>query len=131
MGLYLFLALGVTVTDARGLQVLQVNDSWPEHYLFSGMKGFVHQPTVNPAVRPVIQPLQRIALALRDAVEVELCHLVEAAVIEPVDTSHWVSNLVIAKKKRRGWGEGDSRAISMAPLSSARWICGTVTCRSL
>ena len=66
------------------------------------MTGFVHQPTVDLAVRPVIQPLRRIPLALRDAVEAELHRLVEADVIEPVDASPWVSNLVIAK--RRGGG---------------------------
>lgn len=114
MGLDLFLALGFTVSDARGLQVLQVTASWPDRYpqLFSGlghMKGFVHQPTVDTAVRPVIQPLRRIPLALRDAVEAELRRLVEADVIEPVDASPWVSNLVIAQKKG---GDCDSALIS-------------------
>jgi len=54
------------------------------------------------SVRPVIQPLRRIPLALRDAVETELHRLVEDDVIETVDASPWVSNLVIAKKKGRG-----------------------------
>ena len=66
------------------------------------MTGFVHQPTVDLSVRPVIQPLLRIPLALCDAVEAELHRLVEADVIEPVDASWWVSNLVIAKRKGGG-----------------------------
>lgn len=84
-----------------GLHVLQVVASWPDRYaqLYNGLTGFVHQPTVDLSVRPVIQPLQRIPLALCDAVEAELHRLVEADVIEPVDASPWVSNLVIAKKK--------------------------------
>ncbi len=107
MGLDLFLALGFTVSDARGLHVLQVAASWPDRYplLFNGlgrMTGFVHQPSVDLSVRPIIQPLRRIPLALRDAVEAELHRLVEADVIEPVDASPWVSNLVIAKKKGGG-----------------------------
>ncbi len=107
MGLDLFLTLGFTVSDARGLQVLQVAASWPDRYpqLFNGLgliKGFVHQPTVDLAVRPVIQPLRRIPLALRDAVEAELHRLVEMDIIEPVDASPWVSNLVIAKRKGGG-----------------------------
>lgn len=104
MGLPLFLALGFAMTDARGHRVLQVDVSWPDRHpqLFEGLgriSRFVHQPTVDPAVRPVIQPLRRIPLALRDAVEVELRRLVEADVIEPINASPWVSNLVIAKKQ--------------------------------
>lgn len=86
-------------TGAKRMQVLQVN-RYP--HLFRGlgrMKGFVHQPTADPAVRPVIQPLRCIPLGLREAVKVELRRLVEADVIEPVDASPWMSNLVIAKKK--------------------------------
>ncbi|ROI15715.1 hypothetical protein DPX16_20253 [Anabarilius grahami] len=94
MGLDLFLALSFTVSDARGLHVLQFATSWPDRYpqLFNGlghMTGFVHQPTVDLSVRPIIQPLRRIPLALRDVVEAELHHLVEAYVIEPVDASPW------------------------------------------
>ncbi len=66
------------------------------------MTGFVHQPSVDLSVHPIIQPLRRIPLALRDAVKAELHRLVEADVIEPIDASPWVSNLVIAKKKGGG-----------------------------
>ena len=108
MGLPLFYALGFAMTDARGQHVLQVGTTqWPDRYpdIFEGlgcMKGFVHRPTVDPTVRPVIQPLRRIPLALRDGVEMELRRLQDAGVIEPVDASPWVSNLVIARKKGGG-----------------------------
>lgn len=107
MALDLFLFLGFTVSDARGLHVLQVTASWPDRYpqLFNGlgcMTGFVHQPTVDPSGRPVIQPLRRIPLALCDAVEAKLHCLVEANFIEPVNALPCVSNLVIAKKKGCG-----------------------------
>lgn len=95
MGLDLFLALGFTVSDARGQHVLQVSTFWPDHYphLFNGlgyMTGFIHQPTINPSVSPVIQPLRRIPLAFHDAMQAELQRLVEADVIEPVNASPWV-----------------------------------------
>ncbi|KAL2077907.1 hypothetical protein ACEWY4_025592 [Coilia grayii] len=104
MGLDLFLALEFTVTDARGLRVLQVATAWPDRYphLFKGLghvSGFVHQPTVDPSVRPVIQPLRRVPLALRDAVGAELHRLLDEDVIEPINASPWVSNLVITEKK--------------------------------
>uniref|UniRef100_A0A3B3IH14 Gypsy retrotransposon integrase-like protein 1 n=2 Tax=Oryzias latipes TaxID=8090 RepID=A0A3B3IH14_ORYLA len=107
MGLDLFLALGFSVTDSSGTCVLQIVSSWPDRYpqLFTGlgrMSAFVHQPTVDSSVRLVIQPLRRIPLALRDEVETELGRLVEEDVIEPVDASPWVSNLVVARKKGGG-----------------------------
>jgi len=100
----LFLALGFAVSDVRCQHVLQVAASWPDRcpQLFSGLgriTGFIHQPTVDLSVRPVIQPLWRIHLTPRDAVEAEL--LEEADIIEPVDASPWMSNLVIDKRKER------------------------------
>lgn len=107
MGLDLFHALNFSLTDAGGLRVLQVTTSWPDRHpkLFEGlgcMSGFVHQPTLDSSVRPVIQPLRRIPLALRDAVGEELRRLAKADVIEPVNASPWVSNLVVARKRGGG-----------------------------
>ncbi|KAJ8375504.1 hypothetical protein SKAU_G00060840 [Synaphobranchus kaupii] len=107
MGLDLFHALNFSLTDAGGLRVLQVTTSWPDRHpkLFEGlgcMSGFIHQPTADSSVRPVIQPLRRIPPALRDAVEEELRRFAKADVIEPVNTSPWVSNLVVARKKGGG-----------------------------
>ncbi|KAL0148064.1 hypothetical protein M9458_056604 [Cirrhinus mrigala] len=63
------------------------------------LTAFAHQPLLNPTIKPVIQPLRRIPLALRDSVSAELKQLLDIGIIEPVDASPWVSNLVVAQKK--------------------------------
>ncbi|KAJ8349338.1 hypothetical protein SKAU_G00244680 [Synaphobranchus kaupii] len=63
------------------------------------LTAFNHQPLLSPEVRPVIQPLRRLPLALRDDVTTELHKLLEAGIIERLDASPWISNLVVAKKK--------------------------------
>jgi len=50
---------------------------------------------LNPAVKPVIQPLCRIPLAFCDGVSAKPKQLLNAAIIEPVDALPWVSNLVV------------------------------------
>ncbi|KAJ8353420.1 hypothetical protein SKAU_G00209870 [Synaphobranchus kaupii] len=107
MGTDLFSALGFTLLDGAGAAILQVSSPWRQQWptLFSGLgclSAFNHQPLLNPDVRPVIQPLHRIPLALRDAVSEELQKLLQNGLIEPVNASPWISNLVIAKKKSEG-----------------------------
>lgn len=53
-------------------------------------------------MKPVIQPLCCIPLALRDGVTTELKNLLGTGIIEPVDASPWGSNLVITTKKLGG-----------------------------
>ncbi|OCT85606.1 hypothetical protein XELAEV_18023777mg [Xenopus laevis] len=48
-----------------------------------------------------MQPLHRPPLAINAAVETELNKLLQEDIIEPIDSSPWVSNLVIAKKKKK------------------------------
>ncbi|RXN17684.1 putative protein K02A2.6-like protein [Labeo rohita] len=60
---------------------------------------FAHQPLLNPTIKPVIQPLRRIPLALHDSVSAELKQLLDIAINEPVDATPWVLNLVVAQKK--------------------------------
>lgn len=45
-----------------------------------------------------MQPLRRIPLALHDDISTELKQLLDAGIIEAVDASPWVLNLVVAKK---------------------------------
>ncbi|KAG1940200.1 retrotransposable element [Pimephales promelas] len=104
MGLDLFSALGFSLVDTKGAAILTVSTSWQQKWpsLFEGLgclTAFAHQPLLNPAVTPVIQPLRRIPLAFRDGVSVELKLLLDSGIIEPVDASPWVSNLVVAQKK--------------------------------
>ncbi|KAJ8356570.1 hypothetical protein SKAU_G00193640 [Synaphobranchus kaupii] len=92
MGRDLFSALGFTLLDGAGAAILQVSSPWRQQCptLFSGLgclSAFNHQPLLNPDVRPVIQPLRRIPLALRGAVSEELQKLLQDGLIEPVNTS--------------------------------------------
>ncbi|KAJ8375478.1 hypothetical protein SKAU_G00060580 [Synaphobranchus kaupii] len=98
MGMDLFSALGFTLLDGAGAAILQVSSLWRQQWptLFSGLgclSAFIHQPLLNPDVRPVIQPLRCISLALRNAVTEELQKLLQDRLIEPVNASPWISNL--------------------------------------
>ncbi len=104
MGLDLFSALGFSLVDMKGAAILTVSTPWQQKCLslFEGLgclTAFAHQPLLNPAIKPVIQPLWRIPLALHDGVSAELKQLLDIGIIEPVDASSWVSNLVVAQKK--------------------------------
>lgn len=104
MGLDLFTDLGFVLMDYSGLTIHHVDSLWPQQWpgLFTGLgclDAFNHQPLLNPDVHPVIQPLRRVPLALRDEVAGELNNLLEAGIIEPVNASPWISNLVPVRKK--------------------------------
>ncbi|KAG7505880.1 hypothetical protein JOB18_041623 [Solea senegalensis] len=106
-GFDLFFALGFSIVDNAGATVLTVTTPWQQHWpsLFAGLgclTVFNHQPLINPRVSPVIQPQCWLPLALRDDVTAELQKLLEAGIIERIDTSPWISNLVVAKKKSGG-----------------------------
>ncbi|XP_036384580.1 uncharacterized protein K02A2.6-like [Megalops cyprinoides] len=49
-----------------------------------------------------MQPLRRSPLALRDDITAELQRLLDEDIIEQVNASPWISNLVVAKKKSGG-----------------------------
>ncbi|PAA55936.1 hypothetical protein BOX15_Mlig012942g1, partial [Macrostomum lignano] len=61
--------------------------------------GAVHQPKVDPAVRPVQQPLRRLPLMRQEQVGAELDKMEKDGIIERVNASEWVSNLVVTAKK--------------------------------
>ncbi|KAJ7998292.1 hypothetical protein DPEC_G00221180 [Dallia pectoralis] len=107
MGLDLFLSLGFTLQDNNGARILQVGSHWQQSRseLFNGLgclTSFTHKPLLDHSVPPVVQPLWRVPLALRDGVTQELQRLQADGIIEPIDASPWVSNLVIARKKSGG-----------------------------
>lgn len=107
LGLDLFTSLGFTLRDEKGSDIHHVTSTWQQRWpsLFDGLgclKTFTHRPLVDPGVPPVIQPLRRIPLALREEVTAELQMILDMGVIEPVNASPWISNLVIAKKKSGG-----------------------------
>ena len=49
-----------------------------------------------------MQPLRRLPLALREDVGKELDRWESQDIIEKVDSSPWISNLVVVRKKIRG-----------------------------
>ena len=107
LGFDLFCALGFSIMDNVGATILTVATPWQQRWpsLFTGLgclSAFNHQPLINQEVPPVIQPLRRLPLALRDYVTSELQKLFDAGIIEQVDASPWVSNLVVARKKSGG-----------------------------
>jgi len=107
MGFDLFCELGSTLVDNSGAAILSVGSPWQQHWpaLFSGLgclTAFDHQPLLKPEVHPVIQPIRRLPLALRDYVTAELQKLLDAGIIEHIDASPWISNLVVVKKKSGG-----------------------------
>lgn len=105
LGFDLFCTLGFSITDNTGTTILTVSTLWQQCWpsLFVGLgclATFNHQPLIDPAVSLVIQPLRRLPLALRNDVTVELQKLLD--IIERVDASPWISNLVVTKKKTGG-----------------------------
>ncbi|KAF3854231.1 hypothetical protein F7725_022286 [Dissostichus mawsoni] len=71
MGFDLFCELGFTLVDNSGAAILSVGSPWHQRWpaLFSGLgclTAFDHQPLLKPEVHPVIQPIRRLPLALRD-----------------------------------------------------------------
>lgn len=104
LGLDLFTSLGFALLDTTGSEIHTVATPWQQQWpaLFSGvgcLQTFAHQPLLDPKVVPVIQPLRRSPLALRDDISTELQRMLDDDIIEQVNASPWISNLVAAKKK--------------------------------
>ncbi|XP_054759514.2 uncharacterized protein K02A2.6-like [Lytechinus pictus] len=62
-------------------------------------KGYVHRVKTKQDVPPVQHKLRRLPFAVRDKVSTELQRLVKADIIEPVESSEWISSLVVVNKK--------------------------------
>lgn len=107
LGLDLFTSLGFALLDTTGSEINAVAIPWQQQWpaLFSGvgcLVGFAHQPLLDPTVTPVIQPLRRSPLALRDDISAQLQSMLDDDIIEQVNASPWISNLVVARKKSGG-----------------------------
>ncbi len=107
LGLDLFTCLGFTLRDDKGSDIHHVITTWQQRWpaLFDGLgwlTAFTHRPLVDPEVSPIIQPLRRIPLALRDEVTAERQMMLAMGVIEPVNAAPWISNLFIVRKKSGG-----------------------------
>ena len=66
--------------------------------LRSSAKQFSHEILLKPDAIPCVQKLRRVPIALRSKVSEELKRLVAEDIIEPVDSSEWVSNVVVVQK---------------------------------
>ncbi len=78
-------------------------DSVEPSTYFGCAKGFVHKVKIRPEVRPVQQKLRRrLPLSVCDAVSAELRYLEQHWIIENIDSSEWVSPIVVNQKKTGG-----------------------------
>ena len=100
MGIDLFNRLGFQVThNGVPVQSVELASRFPEAFReFGKVIGYNHRPNVDTTVKPVSQKLRRLPLTLRDEVSRELRRLEEIDVIEKIDSSPWISNLVVARR---------------------------------
>lgn len=66
---------------------------------FGELTGFRHKPEIDKSVKPVQQKFWHPPLAMRDRIEAELKRMEADGIIEKIESSAWMSNLVVAKKK--------------------------------
>ena len=62
-------------------------------------KNFVHKVQIRSEVRPVRQKLRRLPVSVRQAVTTELRDLENQGIIEKIDSSEWVSPIVVTSRK--------------------------------
>lgn len=100
MGIDLFNRLGFQVThNGVPVQSVELASRFPEAFReFGKVIGYNHRPNVDTTVKPVSQKLRRLPLTLREEVSKELGRLEEIDVIEKIDFSLWISNLVVARR---------------------------------
>lgn len=63
------------------------------------VRGFTHKVRVRASVQPVASKLRRLPLVIREQVSAEVQKLEAQGIIERVDSSEWVSPIVVARKK--------------------------------
>ena len=90
-----------SVNDRGGANPYHLFSKYPEMLSTTGLrviKGFSHKPFINPTIPPVAQPLRRLPLSMETRVMAELEQMQRDGIIEPIDASPWVSNMVITPK---------------------------------
>lgn len=119
MGVNLFEELGFDVNIPKFLlaqqaSVAQVEQAVVQHSVqyrqqFSDLFGqaqeiigFQHRPKVDASVAPKAQAYWRVPLALQAEVVSELERMLAEGILEPIDASEWVSNMVIVRKSSGG-----------------------------
>ena len=66
------------------------------------VKGFSHKILLKEDATPTVQKLRPLPYSVRDEVSAEIQRLLEAGIIERVETSEWVSPIVVARKPVTG-----------------------------
>ena len=80
-------------------QSVELASRFPEAFReFGKVIGYHHRPNVDTTVKLVSQNLRRLPLTLREEVSKELRRLEEIGVIEKIDSSSWISNVVVARR---------------------------------
>ena len=112
MGIDLFDALGLRITESDSDRTIATL-SFPKNAtnpilakypnitkITAGkiVKRFVHEPTINPQVQPITEAQRRVPLVYSEKVIAELKRMEKEQVLEKIDSSPWVSNMVIAPK---------------------------------
>lgn len=95
--------VGLDVVRDTGLdiaQVLVVKDK--SDGVSKKVTKYLHQIKLKAGAKPCVQKYRAPPYAVRDKVRSELRRLVDEGVIEPIDSSEWVSPLVIVGKKASG-----------------------------
>ena len=85
------------MTVMNGSVVCAVSDLSPA--VLPPIKGFVHRVNTRNDVTPVQQKMRPLPLAVREEVKAHLQELEEKGVIERVDSSPWVSPMVITRRR--------------------------------
>jgi hypothetical protein len=96
--------LGMDMITALNVKIAggTVHTAESECPKFQCIKGFVHKIKVNTDIKPVQQKLHRLPLSVRDAVADEVQRMLREGIIERIEASPWVSQLVVTKKKTGG-----------------------------
>ncbi|XP_043229817.1 uncharacterized protein K02A2.6-like, partial [Amphibalanus amphitrite] len=96
MGMDLLQALGVTLHPASH-SVYTLAGSAPSE--LPTIEGYVHRIKLKPDAVPTAYKLRRLPLSVREEVSAELNSLLEAGVIERIESSQWISPLTVSRKK--------------------------------
>ena len=93
------LQVALQVSIRYGTTVCAVDPDPEEVGKLPAIRGFRHRVIVDPDVQPVQQRLRPLPFSLREEVKEHLEELQEQGVIRRVDSSPWLSNLVITRKR--------------------------------
>ncbi|PAA56643.1 hypothetical protein BOX15_Mlig004385g26 [Macrostomum lignano] len=104
LGRDLFQALGFKIFQGDN-RVMSISETTIERDfpgIFDGLgrsKSFIHRTKIDASVKPVSQPMRKLPIGLKDEVTSEISRMEQQGIIEKVDASEWVSNVVVTRKK--------------------------------